>query len=120
MENTYFELIEQTYYVPQEGFDAPYSGLTFYGVSLKYLLEKHGTPFRCFCLAKIGDQIKKTRYLFNSAPKNRAYKRKHHFCQAINEALKHKVNPEILSLFAISLIQNLEEQDNWFQKCLTL
>ena len=41
MKNTYFDLIEQSYYFPQEGFDLREDYLTFHGVSLKYLIEKH-------------------------------------------------------------------------------
>lgn len=75
MKNTYFDLIEQSFYFPQEGFDLKDKFLTFHGVSLKYLIEKHGTPFRFIYLPKIGDQIKKARNLFNKAIKNSGYKK---------------------------------------------
>lgn len=75
MKNTYFDLIEQSFYFPQEGFDLKDKFLTFHGVSLKYLIEKHGTPFRFIYLPKIGDQIKKARNLFNKAIKNSVYKK---------------------------------------------
>lgn len=116
MKNTYFDLIEQSYYFPQEGFDLRHNYLTFHGVSLKYLIEKHGTPFRFIYLPKIGDQIKKTRNLFNRAIKNNAYKGIYHFCyctkcnhfyHVIQEALKHNVNLETSSAFDIDLILNL-------------
>lgn len=32
MKNTYFDLIEQTYYFPQEGFDLRDDYLTFHGI----------------------------------------------------------------------------------------
>ena len=67
MKNTYFDLIEQSYYFPQEGFDLRGGNLTFHGVSLMHLIKKHGTPFRFVYLPKIGDQIKKARNLFNKA-----------------------------------------------------
>ncbi len=70
MKNTYFDLIEQSFYFPQEGFDLRDDFLTFHGVSLKHLIEKHGTPFRFIYLPKIGDQIKKARNLFNRSIKN--------------------------------------------------
>jgi len=116
MKNTYFDLIEQTYYFPQEGFDLRDKFLTFHGVSLKYLIEKHGTPFRFIYLPKIGEQIKKARNLFNRSIKNNAYKGKYHFCyctkcnhfyHVISEALKHNVNLETSSPFDIDLILNL-------------
>src|SRR5210317_1171257 len=119
MKNTYFDLIEQTYYFPQEGFDLRDGNLTFHGVSLKHLIEKHGTPFRFIYLPKIGDQIKKAKNLFNRAIKNSAYKGKYPFCyctkcnhfyHVINEALKHKVNLETSSSFDIDLILNLPEK----------
>lgn len=117
MKNTYFDLIEQSFYFPQEGFDLRDGYLTFHGVSLKYLIEKHGTPFRFIYLPKIGDQIKKTRNLFNKARKKNAYKGKYHFCyctkcnhfyHVIQEALKHNVNLETSSAFDIDLIFNLQ------------
>lgn len=116
MKNTYFNLIDQSFYFPQEGFDLRDDYLTFHGVSLKYLIEKHGTPFRFIYLPKIGDQIKKTRNLFNRAIKKNSYRGKYHFCyctkcnhfyHVINEALKHKVNLETSSEFDIDLILNL-------------
>ena len=116
MKNTYFDLIEQSYYFPQEGFDLRDKFLTFQGVSLKYLIEKHGTPFRFIYLPKISEQIKKARNLFNRAIKNNAYKGKYHFCyctkcnhfyHVINEALKQNVNLETSSAFDIDLILNL-------------
>lgn len=116
MKNTYFDLIEQSYYFPQEGFDLQDGWLTFHGVSLKYLIEKHGTPFRFIYLPKIGAQIKKARNLFNRAIKNNNYKGKYHFCyctkcnhfhHVVQEALKHDVNLETSSSFDIDLIKNM-------------
>lgn len=119
MKNTYFDLIEQSYYFPQEGFDLRDKHLTFHGVSLKHLIEKYGTPFRFIYLPKIGDQIKKAKNLFNRAIKNNAYKGKYHFCyctkcnhfyHVISEALKHNVNLETSSAFDIDLILKLYEE----------
>ncbi|MFA6617969.1 MAG: arginine decarboxylase [Candidatus Neomarinimicrobiota bacterium] len=116
MKNTYFDLIDQSYYFPQEGFDLRDGYLTFHGVSLKYLIEKHGTPFRFIYLPKIGDQIKKARNLFNRAIKKNKYNGKYYFCyctkcnhfyHVINEALKHDVNIETSSAYDIDLILHL-------------
>lgn len=119
MKNSYFDLIEQSYYFPQEGFDLRDGSLTFHGVSLKHLIEKHGTPFRFIYLPKIGDQIKKARNLFNRAIKKNAYSGKYYFCyctkcnhffHVIKEALKHNVNLETSSSFDIDLILNLYDK----------
>ena len=116
MKNSYFDLIEQSYYFPQEGFDLRNDYLTFHGVSLKYLIDKYGTPFRFIYLPKIGDQIKKARNLFNRAIKNNSYQGKYyncyctkcnHFYHVIQEALKHNVNVETSSEFDIDLIMKL-------------
>jgi arginine decarboxylase len=118
MKNTYFDLIEQSYYFPQEGFDLQNGYLTFHGVSLKHLIKKHGTPFRFIYLPKIGAQIKKTRNLFNRAIKDIEYNGNYHFCyctkcnhfyHVIQEALTHNVNLETSSAFDIDLIMELHE-----------
>jgi arginine decarboxylase len=116
MKNTYFDLIEQSYYFPQEGFDIDEGYLTFHGLSLKYLIEKYGTPLRIFYLPKIGDQIKKSRNLFNRAIKANGYSGNYHFCyctkcchyhHVIGTAMKHGVNLETSSSFDIDLIRKL-------------
>lgn len=116
MKNSYFDLIEQSFYFPQEGFDIRDGSLTFHGVSLKYLIDKYGTPFRFIYLPKIGDQIKKSRNLFNRAIKNNGYKGRYYFCyctkcnhfyHVIQEALKHNVHLETSSAFDIDLILRL-------------
>jgi len=116
MKNTYFNLVEQTYYFPQEGFDLIDGYLTFYGVSLKYLIEKYGTPFRLMYLPRIGDQIKKSRNLFNRAIKSTGYRGSYHFCyctkcchfhHVVSAALRHNVNLETSSSFDIDLIEKL-------------
>lgn len=116
MKNTYFDLIEQTYYFPQEGFDLRNNNLTFHGISLIHLIKKYGTPFRFIYLPKIGDQIKKARNLFNKAIKKNNYKGRYfycyctkcnHFSHVINEALKQNVNLETSSAYDIDLILSL-------------
>jgi arginine decarboxylase len=116
MKNTYFDLVEQSYYFPQEGFDLRDGYLTFHGISLKYLIEKYGTPFKLIYLPRIGDQIKKARNLFNRAIKANNYQGNYHYCyctkcchfhHVISAALKHNVNLETSSAFDIDLIEKL-------------
>lgn len=116
MKITYFDLIEQSYYFPQDGFDLRDGYLTFNGVSLKYLIEKYGTPFRLIYLPKISDQIKKSRNLFNRAIKNNNYSGQYRYCyctkcnhfyHVVQEALKNNVNLETSSSFDIDLILSL-------------
>ncbi|WMX16652.1 arginine decarboxylase [Aureispira sp. CCB-E] len=129
MKNTYTDLIEQSYYFPQEGFDLNNEYLTFHGVSLKYLIEKYGTPFKFIYLPKIGDQIKKARNLFKRAIKKNKYQGNYHFCyctkcnhfyHVVSEALKHKVNLETSSSFDIDLILKLYKEKKLNKKCIIL
>ncbi|MCO6500526.1 MAG: arginine decarboxylase [Vicingus serpentipes] len=116
MKNSYFDLIDQSYYFPQEGFDLKNDTLTFHGISLKHLIDKYGTPFRFIYLPKIGDQIKKARNLFNRAINKHDYQGSYNYCyctkcnhfsHVVSEALKHNVHLETSSEFDIDLILNL-------------
>jgi len=119
MKNTYFDLIEQTYYFPQEGFDLRDDYLTFHGISLKYLIKKYGTPFRLWYLPRISDQIKKAKNLFNRAIKANNYSGDYKYCyctkcchfhHVISAALKQNVDLETSSAFDIDLILSLYEK----------
>ncbi|MFV0289281.1 MAG: arginine decarboxylase [Mangrovibacterium sp.] len=116
MKNKYFDLIDQSYYFPQDGFDLKNGNLTFHGTSLTYLIEKYGTPFRFIYLPKIGDQIKKAKNLFNRALKNNAYMGTYNYCfctkcnhfyHVVNEAVKHDIDLETSSSFDIDLVLHL-------------
>ena len=116
MKNTYQELIEQTYYFPQEGFNLKNGHLEFNGVNLFELIKKHGTPFRLTYLPKIREQITKARSYFNNAIKENNYKGKYEFCyctkcchfsHVVRTALKENVSLETSSSFDIDLIEKL-------------
>ena len=119
MKNTYFDLIDQTYFFPQEGFDIKDGYLYFHGVSLQHLIEEYGTPFKLTYLPKIGDQIKKAKNLFKKAMRSNSYKGDYYYCyctkcchfqHVISEAVKHDVHLETSSSFDIDLILKLYEQ----------
>lgn len=116
MINRYFDLIDQTFYFPQEGFDIENGSLLFNGVPLKYLIDKYGTPLKITFLPKIGLQVKKARNLFNRAIKAAGYSGKYHYCYCtksnhfsyvLNEVLQHGVHLETSSSFDIDLIRRL-------------
>ncbi|MBK9565113.1 MAG: arginine decarboxylase [Saprospiraceae bacterium] len=129
MKNTYFQLINQTYYFPQEGFDLNQGNLTFHGISLKYLIEKYGTPFRLTYLPRIGDQIKKAKNFFNKAMKANSYKGEYHYCyctkcchfsHVIEEALEHNVHLETSSSFDIDIIRILHDKGKINKKTILI
>jgi arginine decarboxylase len=116
MKNKYFDLIDQSYYFPQEGFDLKDGYLSFHGISLKYLIEKYGTPFKIFYLPRISDQIRKAKNLFNRAIRKNGYSGKYnycyctkccHFAEVIKTALKEDVHLETSSSFDIDLVFRL-------------
>ncbi len=52
MNTKYIDLINQTYYFPQEEFRLGDNGLEFHGVDLMALVEKYGAPLKFTYLAK--------------------------------------------------------------------
>ncbi len=120
MANRYFDLIDQTFYFPQDGFDIDERGsLIFNGVPIRYLIDKYGTPLRIFYLPKIGAQIKKAKNLFNRAIKSLGYSGKYYYCYCtksshfsyvVEEVLKHDVQIETSSSFDIDLVRRLYER----------
>lgn len=128
IKNTYFDLIDQTFYFPQEGFDIEDGNLIFNGVPLRYLIDKYGTPIKLTYLPRIGTQIKRARNLFNKARKALGYKGKYvycyctksnHFSYVVREVLRHDVQMETSSSFDIDLIRRVYEK-GWIDKDLTV
>ncbi|MFT7588408.1 MAG: arginine decarboxylase [Limisphaerales bacterium] len=118
MKNSYFDLIDQTYHFPQEGFDLRQGYLTFNGVSLRYLIQKYGTPFRLMYLPRIGEQIKKAKNLFNLAIQKNNYKGSYNYCyctkcchfsHVVRAAMQEGVHIETSSSFDIDLILKLHQ-----------
>lgn len=116
MKNTYYNLIDQTFYFPQEGFDITKGYLEFHGVPLIHLIKKYGTPLKLTYLPSIGKQIKKARNIFNRAIKKKNYPGNYHYCYCtksnhfsyvINEVLNEGGNLETSSSFDIDLIRKL-------------
>ncbi len=127
MKNTYFDLIDQSYYFPQEGFDLKDGYLSFHGVSIKYLIEKYGTPFKLMYLPRIGEQIRKAKNLFNRSIKRHNYKGNYNYCyctkcchfsHVIKTALKEDVHLETSSSFDIDIIYELLAEGNIDKKCI--
>jgi len=118
MKNTYRDLIEQTFYFPQEGFEVVDHNLNFYGIDLMDIIKQYGTPLKISYLPKIGSQIKKAKRIFNVAIAKNDYKgtytycyctKSSHFSFVLDEVLKHDVHLETSSAFDIDLIKSLHQ-----------
>lgn len=116
MKDRYLDLIEQTYYFPQEGFDLDGEWLLFNNVNLKELIEEHGAPLKISYLPKIGENINKARRWFHEAFENSGYQghyyysyctKSSHFSFVLEEVLKNKAHLEISSNYDIDLIRAL-------------
>lgn len=119
MNNKYFDLIDQTFYFPQEGFDLTKSGwLSFNGVPLKYLIENYGTPLKLTYLPKISSQVKRAKNFFKRAIKAQSYTGNYYYCYCtksnhfkyvLDEVLRQDVHIETSSAFDIDLIHRLHK-----------
>ncbi len=116
MRNTYFDLVDQTFYFPQDGFTLQDNKLCFHGIDLHKLIKKYGSPLKISYLPKISLQIKNARKYFSNAIDELKYEGKYHYAYCtksahfrfvLDEALKNKVEIETSSSFDIDLIRKL-------------
>jgi arginine decarboxylase len=116
MENTYQNLIEQTFNFPQEGFHVTDNELYFNDIPLMDIIKKYGTPLKITYLPKIGQQIQKAKRLFNVAMAKVDYKgnytycyctKSSHFSFVLDEVLKNDVHIETSSTYDIHIIRQL-------------
>ena len=120
MANKYFDLIDQTFYFPQNGFDLENGYLTFNNIPLIHLIRKYGTPLKLTYLPSIGRKVKQARNLFHRAMSSQGYSGKYHYCyctksshfaHVVEKALDHGVQLEISSAYDINLIRTLFAQE---------
>lgn len=119
MNNTYTDLVNQTFEFPQEGFDVKDNYLTFNGLDVKALIDKYGTPFKLTYLPKIGMQINKAKKMFQDAIKKNRYDGNYYYCYCtksshfsfiMEETLKHGVHIETSFAYDIDIINKLYER----------
>ncbi len=119
MENTYQNLIEQTFNFPQEGFHVTEGELHFCDIPLMDIIKKYGTPLKITYLPKIGSQIQKAKRWFNVAMAKVDYKgtytycyctKSSHFSFVLEEVLKNEVHLETSSTYDIHIIKDLYKQ----------
>lgn len=116
MKNTYQDLIQQTFYFPQEGFEVKNNYLFFDGINLKEIIDTYGTPLRITYLPKISQQIQKAKKWFADAIEKFEYKgsytycyctKSSHFAHVLDEALKNDIHLETSSAFDIDIVEKL-------------
>src|SRR6201992_3470614 len=114
--NTYTDLVQQTFNFPQEDFEVQDNYLRYNGVDLKALIDKYGTPMKLTYLPKIGAQIKKAKKMFATAFKRHHYEGKYFYCYCtksshfsfiVEEALKNDIHLETSYAYDIEIIKKL-------------
>ena len=116
MNNSYNDLVQQTFNFPQEGLEVKDGFLQFNGIELKAIIEKYGTPLKLSYLPKIGKQIVKAQTMFANAFKKHKYEGKYfycyctkssHFSYVVEEALKQDIHLETSYAYDIDIIKKL-------------
>jgi len=119
MNNTYGDLVNQTFNFPQEGFDVVDGYLQYNNLNIKALIDKYGTPMKLTYLPKIGMQINKAKTMFANAFKKHKYEGKYFYCYCtksshfsfvVEEALKHEIHLETSYAYDIEIIKKLYEK----------
>ena len=119
MNNTYNDLVNQTFNFPQEDYDLKDGYLQYNGVDVKALIDKYGTPLKFTYLPKIGMQINKAKKMFANAIKKHKYEGKYNYCYCtksshfsfiVEEALKHDIHLETSYAYDIEIINKLYER----------
>ena len=88
MNNTYTDLVNQTFNFPQDDFKVKNDYLQFNGVDVKALIDKYGTPLKLTYLPKIGMQITKAKKMFESM-----LSKKHKYEGEVQSLLLHQEFP---------------------------
>jgi arginine decarboxylase len=113
----YKDLINQTFYFPQEEFKLVDNNLQFHDIDLMELVEKYGTPLKYTYLPKISENINRAKTWFNNAIEKQNYKGRYNYCYCtksshfkhiLNEALKNDIHIETSSAFDINIVESLK------------
>lgn len=119
MNTKYSDLIDQTYYFPQEEFTLDGNELQFHGVDLMELVEKYGAPLKFTYLPKISENINRAKKWFNDALVKHNYKGSYNYCyctksshfeHVLNEALKNDIHIETSAAFDIKIVESLKSK----------
>lgn len=119
MNTKYSDLIDQTYYFPQEEFKVEGSELQFHGIDLMGLVKKYGAPLKFTYLPKISENINKAKSWFAEALEKNNYKGTYNYCYCtksshfehiLNEALKNDIHIETSSAVDINIVEALKKK----------
>ena len=113
---SYFELIDQTFYFPNQEFKVEDNQLFFNNVPLNEIIEEYGTPLKITYLPKISQNIQLAKNLFNDAINKFKYSGNYTYCYCtksshfqfvMQEALKNDIHIETSSAYDIPIVRKL-------------
>ncbi|MFM1808432.1 MAG: hypothetical protein RLZZ242_1157 [Bacteroidota bacterium] len=116
MKTKYIDLIDQTYFFPQEEFTLRDDNLLFHGIDLMQLVEQYGSPMKFMYLPKISENISKAKQWFADAFRKYDYHGSYHYCyctksshfrHVIERALDSGVYIETSSAYDLSIVDVL-------------
>ncbi len=127
MKTKYIDLIDQTYFFPQEEFTLRDDNLLFHGIDLMQLVEQYGSPLKFMYLPKISENIGKAKQWFSDAFRKYDYHGAYHYCyctksshfrHVIERALDSGVYIETSSAYDLSIVEVLLNEkkiktDDW-------
>ncbi|RMB60884.1 arginine decarboxylase [Dokdonia sinensis] len=117
MKTKYIDLIDQSFYFPQEEFTLENNALQFHGIDLMKLVEQYGAPLKFTYLPKISDNIQRAKKWFADAIEANGYEGNYHYCyctksshfkHVLNEALSNDIHIETSSAFDIDIVERLK------------
>lgn len=118
MNTKYSDLIDQTYYFPQEEFKLEDNALHFHGIDLMELVQKYGAPLKFTYLPKISENINRAKTWFANALEKNSYPGTYNYCyctksshfeHVLNEALKNDIHIETSAAFDIKIVESLKK-----------
>lgn len=120
MKTKYIDLIEQTYYFPQEEFIVNEKNeLQFHDIDLMALVKQYGAPLKFTYLPKISENIQSAKKWFAEAIEKHNYQgsynysyctKSSHFKHVLHEALRNDIHVETSSAFDMDIVENLKRE----------
>src|SRR5687768_9472600 len=119
LNNTYADLVDQTFNFPQADFQVKDEYLQYNHLDIKALIDKYGTPLKLTYLPKIGMQINKAKQMFANAFKKHKYEGTYNYCYCtksshfsfvVEETLKHGIHLETSYAYDLEIVRKLYEK----------
>ena len=119
MNTKYIDLIDQSFYFPQEEFTLKENTLKFHDIDLMALVQQYGAPLKFCYLPQISNNIQRAKNWFANAFEKHEYQGNYNYCyctksshfkHVLDEALKNDIHIETSSAFDIDIVKQLKKE----------